>query len=138
MSPLDKILLVEFFKQEKDIIVGMCGDGSNDSGAIASSDFGILLRNKNGLNLINSHFYTEDNSISCIELIIKNGRASLENIFIIVKYLFLYGFIQMCSVYCLNFKYTDFSNNQFFFMDVVCVIITVIFSSMYALYFFSV
>lgn len=130
MTPLDKILLVEFLKEDPKNIIGMCGDGSNDSGAIASADFGILIRNSKGVNLINSHFYTEDNSISCIELIIKNGRASLENFFIIIRFMFLYSFIQMGSVIILNYNKTDFNNSQFLFLDFVCAFLSTFFSSM--------
>ncbi len=130
MSPMDKILLVEFLKDDRNNIVGMCGDGSNDSGAIASSDFGILLRNKNESNLINSHFYAENNSIACIEIIIKNGRASLENLFINIKFIYVYGFIKIASIFNLNLLKTDYSNYQLLMIDIFCVFFTVFFSSM--------
>ena len=56
MSPKDKVDLVNFFKEDKNSIVAMCGDGANDCGALLSADVGISVKQTKGNN-ITAHFY---------------------------------------------------------------------------------
>ena len=82
MQPNNKVDLVNYFKEKKENIVAMCGDGANDCGALLCADIGISISHKKGTN-ITAHFYSENDSISCVEIILKNGRACLENSVII-------------------------------------------------------
>ena len=122
MLPDNKSSLVSFFQRDKHTIVAMCGDGANDCSAFMTSDVGVAIRQTTGNNLI-SHFYSKNESIGCLEDIITNGRACLENKIIIIKYMILYAFIQICCVLFLNIEKMKMNNPQYVFMDVFCVLV---------------
>lgn len=130
MQPNNKVELVNFFKEynEKNI-VAMCGDGANDCGALLSADIGISISHKKSTN-ITAHFYSEDDSISCIEIILKNGRACLENSVIISKFMILYGILQNSSMlYLFGSGSSDYTNYQYLFLDFFTVLLNCLFGS---------
>jgi magnesium-transporting ATPase (P-type) len=116
MNPFNKVDLVNFFKEERTNIVAMCGDGANDCGALLSSDVGISIGHREGYN-ITSHFFSSEESISCIETIIKNGRACYENNIILFKYMVLYAMIQMMNTINLYLIFSDFEFINYLFQD---------------------
>lgn len=122
MLPDHKSSLVAFFQQDSHTIVAMCGDGANDCSAFMTSDVGVAIKQTTGNNLI-SHFYSKNESIGCLEDIITNGRACLENKIIIIKYMILYSFIQISTVMFLNIENQEMNNTQYIGMDVFCVLI---------------
>ena len=128
MLPDNKSRLISFFQNDKKTIVIMCGDGANDSNALIQSDIGISINQKKGNNLI-SHFYTNQSSISCLEYIIKNGRASYENKIIIIKYLLICSLIEISSVIFLRINYRTMNDNQIFFNDFLGILIPILLSS---------
>jgi magnesium-transporting ATPase (P-type) len=123
MSPGHKVDLVNFFKENKTAIVAMCGDGANDCGALLSSDVGISLCHKEGNN-VTSHFYSSEESISCIELILKNGRACFENSVILFKYMVVYSVTQLTTVLLLYTVDRDFTPIQWLYQDFVISLVT--------------
>jgi magnesium-transporting ATPase (P-type) len=134
MHPSDKVNLVNLLKENKSNIVAMCGDGANDCGALLSADIGISISHKKGAN-ITSHFYSSDESISCVEIILKNGRACFENSIIMLKFMIIYGTIQNCStllLYSINFD--ALTPSQFFYIDVFLVLFTCLLASKYISY----
>ena len=128
MLPDNKSALVSFFQKDKNTIVSMCGDGANDCSAFMTSDVGIAICQTTGNNLI-SHFYTKSESIACIEQIIKNGRAFIENKILIIKYMILYSFIQICTALFLNLQRQILNVNQYLFLDLFYVLLPSIISS---------
>ena len=128
MSPNNKVLLVNFLKKDKNVIVAMCGDGANDCGALLAADIGISLCNKVGNN-VTSHFYSKAGSISCIEIILRNGRACYENSIIVFKYMIIYSVIQIVSTIILYTIGEQFSQNQYLFFDFFICLICCILSS---------
>jgi len=134
MKPDTKTELVNFYKEQEGNMVVMCGDGANDCGAMLSSDVGkkyliltiiiiigiSLCHNK--ANVV-AHFYSQDDSISCIELVIKNGRACLENNIIIFKFNILIVMIQAGSVNFIRYLDKDFTEDQYLVFDLFCVLI---------------
>jgi len=76
----------------------------------------------NKANII-AHFYSREDSISCIEVLIKSGRACLENNIIIFKFNILNAVIQAGSANFLRYYDLDFTDNQYFVFDLVCVLI---------------
>jgi magnesium-transporting ATPase (P-type) len=130
MQPNNKVELVNFFKEynEKNI-VAMCGDGANDCGALLSADIGISISHKKSTN-ITAHFYSEDDSISCIEIILKNGRACLENSVIISKFMIIYGILQNSSMlYLFGSGSSDYTHYQYLFLDCFTVLLNCLFGS---------
>jgi magnesium-transporting ATPase (P-type) len=128
MSPKNKVDLVNFFKEDKSSIVAMCGDGANDCGALLSADIGISIKQTKGNN-VTSHFYSSEESISCIEHILKNGRACYENSVIIFKYMIVYALIQITTTmfcYVLN---QFMSTIQYLFVDCFLSLISVVIAS---------
>jgi magnesium-transporting ATPase (P-type) len=128
MNPNDKAELVAFFKEDQSNIVAMCGDGANDCGALLCSDIGISIKHREGSH-VTSHFYSSDESIACIESIIKNGRACFENSKIIFEYMLLYAIIQLTTYLVLFFSERDIANNQYLFIDLGLVLVKSIFTS---------
>ena len=122
MQPNNKVDLVNYFKEKKENIVAMCGDGANDCGALLCADIGISISHKKGTN-ITAHFYSENDSISCVEIILKNGRACLENSVIICKFMIIYGIIQNCLVLILySWGSSDLTINQYLYLDCFTVL----------------
>ncbi len=129
MSPKDKVDLVNFYKEDQVSIIAMCGDGANDCGALLSSDVGITVNQENNGNSVTSHFYSTDESISCIEHILKNGRACFENSVVIFKYMILNGIIQINSVMILYYLDLEFQHQQYLFIDCFISLISVVIAS---------
>ena len=129
MQPNNKVELVNFFKEDKNNIVSMCGDGANDCGALLCADIGISISHKKSSN-ITAHFYSEDDSISCVEIILKNGRACLENSIIICKFMIIYGIVQNCSILLLfSIGSTDFTNDQYLYINFFAVLLNCLVAS---------
>jgi magnesium-transporting ATPase (P-type) len=123
MNPNDKVDLINFLKEDKNNIVAMCGDGANDCGALLTADVGISVGHSAG-NSVTSHFYSNEESIRCVELIIRNGRACLENSMVNLKYMVIYALIQFTSVLCLNTVNLNMSVSQYLYCDCVIALIT--------------
>jgi magnesium-transporting ATPase (P-type) len=121
MSPSHKMELIKFLKRNSNNIVGMCGDGANDCGALLCADIGIALTNSK-LNKITAHYYCYKNTITSVDIIIKFGRACFENSILMFKYMILYSFIQITSNLILYYYNEDFTDNQYLFMDGVTVL----------------
>lgn len=128
MSPNNKVLLVDLLKKNESNIVCMCGDGANDCGALLAADIGISLCNKVGNN-VTSHFYSKDGSISCIEMIIRNGRACYENTTIIFKYMIISSLIFVTGNIILFYIQDNLMNKHFLFFDFFISIISCLLSS---------
>jgi len=116
MLPHDKVNLVNFYKLNKDNITAMCGDGSNDCGALFSADVGVAIRKNEGAS-ISSHFFYDEKSIACMDIILKNGRACLENTLIVFKFFIAYAINQTILTVYLYSQNDDMTNSQYFYLD---------------------
>uniref|UniRef100_A0A8C2XRT5 ATPase cation transporting 13A2 n=1 Tax=Cyclopterus lumpus TaxID=8103 RepID=A0A8C2XRT5_CYCLU len=95
MAPDQKTQLVKEL-QKLNYRVGMCGDGANDCGALRAADVGVSLSEAEAS--VASPFTSKTENISCVPLLIREGRCSLITSFSLFKYMALYSFIQFCSV----------------------------------------
>ena len=69
----------------------MCGDGANDCGALKDADMGISLSDTE--TSIAASFTSKIQDISCVEKLLREGRASLSTSFECFKYMSLYSTI---------------------------------------------
>ncbi|KAM6924917.1 polyamine-transporting ATPase 13A2 [Xenentodon cancila] len=118
MSPDQKTQLVKEL-QKLNYRVGMCGDGANDCGALRAADVGVSLSEADAS--VASPFTSKTENISCVPLLIREGRCSLVTSFSLFRYMALYSLIQFCSVIILNTVKTSLADLQFLFCDLILV-----------------
>ncbi|XP_034446104.1 cation-transporting ATPase 13A2 isoform X1 [Hippoglossus hippoglossus] len=118
MTPDQKTQLVKEL-QNLDYRVGMCGDGANDCGALRAADVGVSLSEAEAS--IASPFTSRNENISCVPLLIREGRCSLVTSFGLFRYMALYSLIQFCSVLILHTMNTSVADLQFLYFDIALV-----------------
>ncbi|XP_076133092.1 polyamine-transporting ATPase 13A2 isoform X1 [Alosa pseudoharengus] len=118
MAPDQKTQLVTALKQ-LNYRVGMCGDGANDCGALRAADVGVSLSEAEAS--VASPFTSKTDNISCVPLLIREGRCSLVTSFSLFKYMALYSLIQFASVLILYTVKTNLGDLQFLFFDLALV-----------------
>uniref|UniRef100_A0A8C4QPU4 ATPase 13A3 n=1 Tax=Eptatretus burgeri TaxID=7764 RepID=A0A8C4QPU4_EPTBU len=94
MSPAQKTHLIEVL-QNVDYVVGMCGDGANDCGALKRAHGGISLSTLEAS--VASPFTSSYSSITCVPTLIQEGRAALMTSFCVFKFMALYSIIQFST-----------------------------------------
>ncbi|KAF7669773.1 hypothetical protein LDENG_00124350 [Lucifuga dentata] len=120
MAPDQKTQLVEVL-QGVDYIVGMCGDGANDCGALKRAHSGISLSELEAS--VASPFTSSTSSISCVPSLIREGRAALITSFCVFKFMALYSIIQYLSVTLLYSILSNLGDFQFLFIDIAIILI---------------
>ena len=128
MLPDNKSNLIAFLQNDQYSVVAMCGDGANDSNAFMQSDVGVAINQTVGNNLI-SHFYSTESSISCLEIILKNGRACYESKINTFKFIITSSMLETSIVFILYSFHQQFNISQFVFIDIIlkllpCLLIT--------------
>ncbi|XP_062316016.1 cation-transporting ATPase 13A2 isoform X1 [Osmerus eperlanus] len=118
MAPEQKTQLVQEL-QKLNYRVGMCGDGANDCGALRAADVGVSLSEAEAS--VASPFTSKSDNISCVPLLIREGRCSLVTSFSLFKYMALYSLIQFSSVLILYTVKTNLGELQFLFVDMFLV-----------------
>lgn len=119
MSPENKTLLIGHI-QECGLIVGMCGDGANDCGALKSADIGISLTESE--TSIAAPFTSSIPDISCVIIVLKEGRCALSTSVECFKFMAVYSMIQFVSVQILYILDSGLTNNQFLADDLLVVL----------------
>uniref|UniRef100_A0A7N6BWA7 Polyamine-transporting ATPase 13A3 n=1 Tax=Anabas testudineus TaxID=64144 RepID=A0A7N6BWA7_ANATE len=122
MAPDQKTQLVDVL-QSIDYIVGMCGDGANDCGALKKAHSGISLSELEAS--VASPFTSSTSNISCVPSLIREGRAALITSFCVFKFMALYSIIQYLSVTLLYSILSNLGDFQFLFIDVAIILIIV-------------
>ncbi|XP_075882628.1 polyamine-transporting ATPase 13A2 isoform X2 [Nelusetta ayraudi] len=115
MTPDQKTQLVKEL-QNLNYRVGMCGDGANDCGALRAADVGVSLSEAEAS--VASPFTSKSADISCVPLVIREGRCSLITSFSLFRYMAMYSLIQFCSVLVLYTLHTNMSDLEFLFLDI--------------------
>lgn len=77
--PTDKANIIRTLKKEHRVIM-MCGDGINDSPALASSDIGVSVNNSTDIAIDSSDVILTKNDLNCIVNLIKISKATIRNI----------------------------------------------------------
>ena len=118
MTPEQKSELVEYL-QGMGKYVAMCGDGANDCGALKMAHVGISLSELEASAA--SPFTSAIADISCVDILIREGRASLVNSFSTFKFMGLYSMIQFTSVVLLYWFRSVMGDSQFLYIDLVII-----------------
>uniref|UniRef100_A0A6I8R4Z6 Uncharacterized protein n=1 Tax=Xenopus tropicalis TaxID=8364 RepID=A0A6I8R4Z6_XENTR len=108
MSPRQKSILIDEF-QKLDYCVGMCGDGANDCGALKMASVGISVSQLEAS--VAAPFTSKVPNISCVPLLIKEGRNSLVTSFYMFKFLTLVTLVEMTSLAILFWYYFVFTGS---------------------------
>jgi cation-transporting ATPase 13A3/4/5 len=129
MSPLQKQLLVELLKKCP-AVVGFCGDGANDCGALKAADVGISLSQAEAS--IAAPFTSKIENISCVPELLKEGRASLVTSLCCFKYMTLYSMIQFTTLIFLYSFGSTLTDGQFVYIDLLLIVPLGVLMSRYA------
>ncbi|KAI8907999.1 hypothetical protein EDD86DRAFT_208692 [Gorgonomyces haynaldii] len=105
--------------------VAMCGDGTNDCGALKAAHVGLALSDAEAS--IVAPFTSAKKSVSDIVELVREGRCALETSFVSFRYMTLYPIIQLIMSATLNQSNSAMSNNQFFFDDMAIVTMLALF-----------
>lgn len=106
------------------LVSGMCGDGANDCGALKAANAGISLSDAE--SSVASPFTSKHPNISCVPMLIREGRTALVTSFGIFKYVACYSLIQFISVIVLYSIDSDLTDIQFLYIDLF-MITTIVF-----------
>lgn len=119
MSPEQKTMLIEQL-QNTGALIGMCGDGANDCGALKAADIGISFSEAEAS--IAAPFSSKVPNISAVITILQEGRCALATSFMCFKYMALYSMIQFSTV-CILFWWGSYLPDlAFLFEDVFMVL----------------
>lgn len=119
MSPMQKKRLVEAYQTIGECVC-FCGDGANDCAALTAADVGVSLSKAE--TSVAAPFTSNVCDISCIPILLRNGRSSIITSIASFKFMSLYSIIQFTT---LSFLYTfgsTLSDWQFIYMDLVLII----------------
>ncbi|XP_035227612.1 probable cation-transporting ATPase 13A3 [Stegodyphus dumicola] len=114
MAPDQKTQLVEAL-QEINYVVGMCGDGANDCGALKAADVGISLSEAEAS--VAAPFTSHIPNIRCVPIVIREGRCALVTSFSTFKFIALYSLTQFISVLILYTVDTNLTDQMFLYID---------------------
>ncbi|XP_050526454.1 polyamine-transporting ATPase 13A3-like [Daktulosphaira vitifoliae] len=100
--------------------VAMCGDGANDCGALRAAHVGVSLSEAE--SSVASPFTSHKADISCMPLIIRQGRAALVTSFGVFKFMVLYSLLEFTSTFILYNIDSNLTDFEFLFIDVGLVV----------------
>jgi hypothetical protein len=120
MSPENKAQLVEEL-QATGLYVGMCGDGANDSLALRAAHVGVSLSQVEAS--VSAPFTSMVPNISCVPLVLAQGRGALTTSFCLFQFMALYSTIQFANAMFAVTVNSFLSNNEYLYQDLFTVFI---------------
>jgi len=110
--------LQELYKKDG-ILVGFCGDGANDCGALKTAHIGISLSMSEAS--VAAPFTSNITNISSVILVCQEGRSALATSFQSFKYLCYYSIMQCFGMILLYFALIDYSFIMYLVNDLFIV-----------------
>ncbi|KAH9540758.1 hypothetical protein CY35_14G023000 [Sphagnum magellanicum] len=119
-TPADKVLVANLHR-DHGLVVGMCGDGGNDCGALRAAHVGIALSDAEAS--VVSPFTSQDKSVTSVMDLLREGRAALHTSFACYKFLIMYGLMFSILKLCCYWYGIILSQMDYIFIDGVAVLI---------------
>mmetsp|Transcript_15333 Transcript_15333/g.13062 ORF Transcript_15333/g.13062 Transcript_15333/m.13062 type:complete len:165 (+) Transcript_15333:755-1249(+) len=120
MQPDQKAELVTLLrKQNKNDIIGMCGDGANDCIAMKAANVGVSLSEAEAS--IAAPFTSKKQDIECIVELLKEGKSALNTSIQCFKYMALYSLVQFFGITIMYTDLFDFTNWHYYHLDILGV-----------------
>jgi len=120
MHPDEKALMIKHMMSVNKNIVGMCGDGANDVGALKTANLGVSLSEAEAS--IAAPFTSNIQDISCIPILLREGKSALSTSYQAFKYMALYSIIQFTSVTILYLYQIDLTNWSYYHIDILIIL----------------
>ena len=117
MKSKDKSFLIDYYRKFPNKITCMVGDGQNDIDAIMSSHVGINIKPPINRNTLFCHFHPVDGNLFCIEKIIRAGRVTFENIYLLAVSSSLCAMILISYILALSYYNIELNNTEFDFIS---------------------
>lgn len=121
IKPHQKTWIVERLMEHSGRFVGMCGDGTNDCGALKAAHIGVALSTAEAS--IVAPLTSTNREIADVIKVISEGRCALATSFAAFKFMTLYPICQLMVAATLNHLGSTMSNNQYLFDDLVLVLV---------------
>ena len=118
IKPDQKTWIINFLIS-KGKYVAMCGDGTNDCGALKAAHVGLAFSDAEAS--IVAPFTSAYKKVEDVIVLIRHGRCALETCFLGFKYMTLYPLMQLAIVASLHRLQVTLGNNQFLFDDLFVV-----------------
>ena len=90
-------------------LVGFCGDGANDCVALKGADVGISLSPNEAS--IAAPFTSQIQDISCVPILLCEGRTAITTSFTCFKYMAMYSILETATVCLLKYSNANLSQN---------------------------
>ncbi|XP_004914469.2 probable cation-transporting ATPase 13A4 isoform X2 [Xenopus tropicalis] len=119
MTPKQKSTMIEDL-QNIDYYVGMCGDGANDCGALKMAHAGISLSELEAS--VASPFTSKITNITCMPILLKEGRNVFVTYISLFKYMVMYAFIGLICMFLMFWEQTILGSNQYLMQDIAITI----------------
>eukprot|EP00118_Oscarella_pearsei_P028344 m.1935 g.1935 ORF g.1935 m.1935 type:complete len:1183 (+) comp8071_c0_seq2:157-3705(+) len=120
MLPEQKAQVVQAM-QSLGYCICMCGDGANDCGALKTANAGISLSEAEAS--VASPFTSKVPNITCVPILIREGRAALATSFSVFKYMALYSMVEFVTVLMLYSIDSNLGDWQYLYIDLILVLI---------------
>lgn len=120
MSPENKAALVTVL-QSAGMYVMMVGDGANDSMALRAAHVGISLSQVEAS--VAAPFTSMIPNISCVPLVMREGRGALTTSFCLFQFMCCYSTIQFANALLVVFVGSFLSNNEYLYQDLWLVFV---------------
>ena len=125
MSSFDKTLLVDFYREHKNIYICNIGKTDNDIDSLFASNVGINFNKPKNLNTILFHFYNSNNDLLCIKKIIMEGRVLYENTVILELVSFVCTIVLNSFIICCLIRNTDIIEEELQFLEIEFLILSI-------------